>query len=172
MQTRTARPRTLSRPAIRPAAPRTVATEGLAALTLRRVAQEVNTGQASLYRHIADRDEMLQLLVDEFAATYPLESGRGGAEQRLIRQWRLTHDHLAAHHWVVEIVAEGRISAASSEELSQHNRSLLVAAGLAASQSARAERALWNLTIGHLLNERGGADNDYNWALARAVRGI
>jgi AcrR family transcriptional regulator len=172
MQTRTARPRTLSRPAIQAAARRIVDTEGLAALTLRRVAQEVNTGQASLYRHIADRDEMLQLLVDDFATSYPVESGRGGAEQRLIRQWKLTHDHLAAHRWVVEIVAEGNVSAASSDELSQHNRTLLVAAGVAASQAARAERALWNVTIGYLLNERGATDGDFNWALTRLVRGL
>ncbi|MCC5950713.1 MAG: TetR/AcrR family transcriptional regulator C-terminal domain-containing protein [Acidimicrobiia bacterium] len=38
--------------------------EGLDALTVRRLAEELHTGSASLYRHVASRDELLVLLVD------------------------------------------------------------------------------------------------------------
>ncbi len=38
--------------------------EGLDALTVRRLADELHTGSASLYRHVASRDELLVLLVD------------------------------------------------------------------------------------------------------------
>jgi AcrR family transcriptional regulator len=38
--------------------------DGLDALTVRRLADELGTGSASLYRHIASREELLVLLVD------------------------------------------------------------------------------------------------------------
>jgi AcrR family transcriptional regulator len=41
-----------------------VDTEGLAALTVRRLADDLDTGSASLYRHVASREELLVLMVD------------------------------------------------------------------------------------------------------------
>lgn len=38
--------------------------EGLEALTVRRLADDLATGSASLYRHVASRDELLVLMVD------------------------------------------------------------------------------------------------------------
>lgn len=46
------------------AALRLVDHEGLEALTVRRLADDLGTGSASLYRHVASRDELLVLLVD------------------------------------------------------------------------------------------------------------
>jgi AcrR family transcriptional regulator len=46
--------------------------EGIAALTMRRVAQELDTGAMSLYRHVAGRDELLDLVLDQLAATVPV----------------------------------------------------------------------------------------------------
>ncbi len=38
--------------------------EGLDAMTMRRVAQELDTGAASLYAHVADKDELTELVVE------------------------------------------------------------------------------------------------------------
>jgi AcrR family transcriptional regulator len=38
--------------------------DGLDALSMRRVAAELNTGAAALYRHVANKDELLDLLFD------------------------------------------------------------------------------------------------------------
>ncbi|MGH3798486.1 MAG: TetR/AcrR family transcriptional regulator [Pseudonocardiaceae bacterium] len=38
--------------------------EGLAAVTMRRVAAELGAGAASLYRHVATRDDLVDLMVD------------------------------------------------------------------------------------------------------------
>jgi AcrR family transcriptional regulator len=56
--------RTLSRDAIVDAVLRVVDAEGTDAATMRRVAQELNTGAASLYAHIEGRDELLDLAFD------------------------------------------------------------------------------------------------------------
>ncbi|SEL92087.1 TetR/AcrR family transcriptional regulator [Streptacidiphilus jiangxiensis] len=60
--------RTLSRELIVETALRVVDTEGLDALNMRRVAQELGTGAASLYAHVANKDELLSLLLDRVYA--------------------------------------------------------------------------------------------------------
>lgn len=61
---RTPRERTLSRAAITTAALRIVDAEGLDAMTMRRVAEELGTGAASLYAHVASKEELIELVVD------------------------------------------------------------------------------------------------------------
>jgi AcrR family transcriptional regulator len=61
-QQRTAR--TLSRLAIVNAALEVLDAEGLSAVTMRRVAQALGTGPASLYAHVADKDEMVAAVLD------------------------------------------------------------------------------------------------------------
>jgi len=54
----------LSRDAIVAAAMRIVDSEGLDAVSMRRVAQEFGTGAASLYAYVANKDQLLDLLFD------------------------------------------------------------------------------------------------------------
>src|SRR6187431_2684135 len=58
----------LSREAIIEAALTIIGEEGLDALSMRRVAQALDTGPASLYVYVANRDELLALLLDRVAA--------------------------------------------------------------------------------------------------------
>ena len=58
------RPDGLTQQRIVTAALALVDAEGLDALTVRRLAAELGTGSASLYRHVASRDELLVLMVD------------------------------------------------------------------------------------------------------------
>ncbi|MGH3712747.1 MAG: TetR/AcrR family transcriptional regulator [Micromonosporaceae bacterium] len=54
----------LSQDGIVEAALRLLDTEGLDAISMRRVAQELGTGVASLYVHVAHKEQLLQLLLD------------------------------------------------------------------------------------------------------------
>jgi AcrR family transcriptional regulator len=55
----------LTREQIVQAGLRLVATEGIAAVSMRRLAAEFDTGPSSLYAHVANKDELLQLMFDE-----------------------------------------------------------------------------------------------------------
>ncbi|MGD9989232.1 TetR/AcrR family transcriptional regulator [Pseudonocardia sp.] len=59
--------RTLSREAIVGAALKVLKAEGIDAVSMRRVATELGTGAASLYAHVANKDELLALVFDEVA---------------------------------------------------------------------------------------------------------
>ena len=61
---RAPRERSLSREAIAAAALEIVDSEGLEATTMRRVAEKLGTGAASLYAHVASKDDLLELVVD------------------------------------------------------------------------------------------------------------
>ena len=63
----------LSRDAIVAAALEIARNEGIEALSMRRVAQALDTGPASLYVYVADRDELHELLFDAAAGTVETE---------------------------------------------------------------------------------------------------
>ncbi|MBO2453997.1 TetR/AcrR family transcriptional regulator [Actinomadura barringtoniae] len=46
--------------------------EGLDAVSMRRVAQELNTGPASLYAHVSNKEELLDLMLDQIVAEVEL----------------------------------------------------------------------------------------------------
>lgn len=49
-----------------------LAEKGLEALTMRRVATELGTGPASLYAHVANKDELTELMLDAVLADIPV----------------------------------------------------------------------------------------------------
>lgn len=62
----------LSENAIVDAALAVTRAEGLDAVTMRRVAAELDTGAASLYVYVRNRDELLRAMMDRVAGTVPL----------------------------------------------------------------------------------------------------
>jgi AcrR family transcriptional regulator len=92
----------LSREAIVEAAIRIVDAEGLDAVSMRRVAQEFGTGAASLYAYVANKEELLDLLVDwvmgEVVDRWPAAVPTPDNWLGLCRQTlRLTREVLASH---------------------------------------------------------------------------
>jgi AcrR family transcriptional regulator len=55
--------------------------EGLDALSMRRVAQELDTGPASLYAHVSTKDELAELMLDRVLEEVPLPKPNA-------RRWR------------------------------------------------------------------------------------
>lgn len=182
MVNRTSNPRRsrgLDRSAIVGAARRIADAEGIAALTLRRVAAELGTGQASLYRHISDRADLLDMLAEDLAGGIPIVEPHGTPAEAAARQWQAMHDHLAAHPWGVRLIAEGVHIARAADPVRRHCHELLTATGLPPDDAARAYRAAWHLLLGHLLNAHplghGTAEppaEEFTWALRRLLTGI
>jgi AcrR family transcriptional regulator len=190
------RPPVLSRARIIATARRIADDEGLEALTVRRVAQGLGTGQASLYRHIQDRDELLRLLADDVAANLPTRDVDTDPREQVIGQWLDAYDYLSRHRWAAQIIAEGEHVA---DVASSFTGSALAALGALAGtgpggvETQRADlgrvyRVLWHLLLGHVLNvhplghthpEDAAPDtsvntsrDDFAWALPRVLDGM
>ncbi|MFD8947153.1 TetR/AcrR family transcriptional regulator, partial [Streptomyces californicus] len=67
-----------SRPQITGAAVALADEEGLAAVSMRALAQRLGTGPASLYRYVGSRDELLDLMADAVAGELDLSAAPGG----------------------------------------------------------------------------------------------
>jgi AcrR family transcriptional regulator len=65
-------PRRLSRDAVIDVALAVLDAEGLDAVTMRRVADELETGPASLYAHVGDKVEMVEAVLDRVIGEIPL----------------------------------------------------------------------------------------------------
>jgi AcrR family transcriptional regulator len=82
---------------------------GLAAATMRAVAGALSTTAGALYRYLASRDDLLDLMVDAVLAELPLD-------RELTGDWlgdlvTLARDQLALfrrHPWLVEAIQHGR----------------------------------------------------------------
>ncbi|WP_233526397.1 TetR/AcrR family transcriptional regulator [Actinomadura spongiicola] len=92
----------LSRDVIVATAIRVLDAEGLDAVTMRRVAQELGTGAASLYAHVSGKDELYELMLDHVAGeiAIPVTDPARWQEQlkalaKAIRRVYLSHNDIA-----------------------------------------------------------------------------
>ena len=87
------------------AAFRVMATEGYAAVSMRRVAQELGTGPASLYAHVDNKEELDALLVDRMAAGITLpEPDPEHWQQQVIQLGRDLRAAMAEHPGIARAV--------------------------------------------------------------------
>jgi AcrR family transcriptional regulator len=88
----------LSREGIARAALAIVDAEGLANLSMRRLAQELGTGPASLYAHVSGKDELLAMLIDLVAAEMePVEPDPARWQEQVKEYARGMRAKLAEH---------------------------------------------------------------------------
>jgi AcrR family transcriptional regulator len=81
--------------------------EGIAAVSMNRVAAQLGSSAMALYRYVAAKDELLALMVDAAFDAYtppePATSWRKGLER-----WAWTyHDALRRHPWVLHVPISG-----------------------------------------------------------------
>lgn len=94
----------LSQDAILDAAMRVLAAEGLDAVSMRRVAQELNTGPASLYAHVADKDELLELMLDRAMAGIQVPAADPARWQDQLKDLlRAGRDAMVAHRDIARV---------------------------------------------------------------------
>jgi AcrR family transcriptional regulator len=99
------RPAERSRAEITDTAVRLADTNGLDALSMRRVATELGTGVASLYRYVESRNDLLDLMSDSVAAEYRIDDTTGNWLGDLVGIGLQARDILRRHRWLIEIVA-------------------------------------------------------------------
>jgi AcrR family transcriptional regulator len=109
----------------------------------------------AIYRHVRDKDELLVLLLDRLAAELPRPRLSSEPRRRLHQACRAMHDGLAAHEWVVDVLAQGDLIAPSILWLVEEIVAALVACGCSAREAADGYRAIWQFTVGALIIRRG-----------------
>ena len=101
------RQRGLSRERIVEAAVELADADGLGALSMARLAERLGCGTMSLYRHVANKDELVTFMLSAAAGPPPASSGgadwRGALSDWAAALWDLYH----THPWILQTAAAG-----------------------------------------------------------------
>ncbi|MFI0723763.1 TetR/AcrR family transcriptional regulator [Streptomyces sp. NPDC021224] len=141
---RSAPRRTFTRAAVVTAALHVIDTEGVEAMSMRRVAQELGTGPASLYAHVSGREEMIALVLDRvLAAVVCPEPDAGRWREQIKDVMRDSRRALVAHGDLARLLPEiGVPTGESVTVISEGMLAVLAAAGLPKQVCAYAVDAL------------------------------
>lgn len=103
------RPRTplLSRDRIRDAALDLIDRDGLSALSMRRLAEALGVQAASLYTHVATKDDVLDAVANRLIAQVDTSGFATGWREGLLTWARSYHAALVAHPNAVPLIASG-----------------------------------------------------------------
>ena len=141
--------RTLSRDIIGRRALAIADADGVAAVTVRRVAKECSVTPMALYAHFADKTALLSAvseLVLEEVRLPPMTDGDW--REQLADVIRATMDALDAHPAVVPTMMATVLSAASGMAIAERVLELLSVAGFSAESAGEASRHLLSAVVG------------------------
>ena len=125
-----------------------VQAEGHEALTMRRLAERLGTGPASLYRHVAGRDELVALVVDHVIGSLPRERPpRGDWRTRLEWLARRIRDHLLVHRAFVPLITSAQLLGPSSMRGREAVVSMLLRAGFTPVDAVRTQLILQHFIV-------------------------
>ncbi|QVJ02954.1 TetR/AcrR family transcriptional regulator C-terminal domain-containing protein [Nocardiopsis eucommiae] len=80
--------------------------EGVDALSMRKVAAHLGVGASTLYTYVPDKDALLALMVDEMISQAPLPHTRPGTWREKVEAWaREDMASLRVHPWLIEVTS-------------------------------------------------------------------
>ncbi|WP_033216015.1 TetR/AcrR family transcriptional regulator [Kitasatospora phosalacinea] len=129
--------------------------EGLEALSMRRVAAELDVATMSLYRHVPDKDGLVHLMMDRVFADVSFSAAQGalGWRARLELAARLLWGLFRAHPWLASALSVTRPQpVANALPFGEWVLSALVAEGLGVQDVFTAYLTLFNYVRGTALN--------------------
>jgi AcrR family transcriptional regulator len=148
----------LSRDQIVAAALRIARTDGLEALTIRRLAADLDASRMALYRHVADKDALITLVMNEVAeqSVVPLPPRDGAWEPRLRRLAHSLRDELRAYPGLIEILMTRYNHGPGGLRAVETILEILTDAGLGTEDAARYYVVFIDLVFGRVYREVHG----------------
>lgn len=116
----TGRPAQHSRAEITAVAVAIADADGLDAVSMRRVAAELGTGAASLYRYVETRDELLDLMTDAVGAEYNLSAPTGDWLADLVAVGEQARAALRRHCWLAGLAITRPVIGPNGIALMEH----------------------------------------------------
>lgn len=162
------RPAEWSREQIVDAALEVADREGMAAVTTRRVAAQLGTGSASLYRHVATRADLIDLMVDSALGQYEPPAVTGAWRADVVAEHMNRLRYLRSRPWLIDAVLERPPIGAAAIRLLEHTLELLRHHPASGQANLEAVGVLSGMIQTYLRNERpGGGVLDAEFVEAR-----
>jgi AcrR family transcriptional regulator len=129
--------------------------EGLEALSIRRLADRLGVSRMALYRHISDKDDLLDLVADAIAdrdLAVP-EAGEGSWEERLRTLAHAMRSQLLAYKGLTDLIVTRGNRGPSVLKLTEAILSILDDAGFDAHWAARYYQSVIDVLVGRVHRE-------------------
>ncbi|WP_432097698.1 TetR/AcrR family transcriptional regulator [Streptomyces sp. WAC 04229] len=146
------RPPRISREEVVATARRIVDADGVDRLTMRRLATEIGSTPMALYHHVRNKEELLVLLLDDYAArTLHRPELPAEPRERVVACAAAIHEALAACPWIVEVLTADDLLSTSALWFVEQIVDGLVACGLSPERAVHGYRAIWYYTAGEIV---------------------
>ncbi|MFC4536715.1 TetR/AcrR family transcriptional regulator [Sphaerisporangium dianthi] len=150
-RSRGGRPARISRQEILAAARHLIESQGVAHLTMRQLAAAIGTTPMAIYYHVKNKDELLLLLLDDYASSVQAPVLPDDPRERLFITACFMHDVLAECPWIVEILTAEDLLAASALWIVENILDSAIRCGLTPEQAVHAYRSIWYYAAGEIL---------------------
>ncbi|MFJ2868682.1 TetR/AcrR family transcriptional regulator [Kitasatospora sp. NPDC087314] len=150
------RPPRISREQVVEAARRIVTDEGVDRLTMRRLATEIGSTPMALYHHVRNREQLLVLLLDDYAARTlrrpePPAGPPADPRERVLASAAAIHEALSGCPWIVEVLTADDLMSTSALWFVEQIVDGLTACGLTPERAVHGYRAIWYYTVGEMV---------------------
>ncbi|WFR73744.1 hypothetical protein P9209_09320 [Prescottella defluvii] len=124
---------------------------------MRALAKDLGTTPMALYRHVGDKEQLLSLVLDECSAGLgDIELPEAPAD-RIRAVFLAIFDTLAAETWILELLQRGGRGGSGALVLVDRAIAAGQELGMDGRRALLFYRALWNYTLGALLDIRPSA---------------
>ncbi|WP_370417451.1 TetR/AcrR family transcriptional regulator [Streptomyces sp. QH1-20] len=131
--------------------------EGLEALSMRRLGTRLGAGATSLYRHVANKDELIELVVDEVYGELevPAADEAAGWRPAAVRSGASLRSMALRHPWVASVLGQVGLAHLGPNVMRMSERMLAVfkTAGFAPDEADQAMNTLIAYVIGMATSE-------------------
>ncbi|VFB01321.1 TetR/AcrR family transcriptional regulator [Nocardia cyriacigeorgica] len=148
---RTGRPPKISRDDIVAAATAIIDTDGVEKLTMRRLATELGCTAMALYHHVRDKDDLLRLLLNDYADRVRWPPLPDDPRERIIVAATAMHEVLSARPWIVEVITADDLLGVSALWFAESIVAGAMDCGLPADRAVHAYRIIWHYTAGEII---------------------
>ena len=142
--------RTLTRESVATAALELVDRDGLDALSMRRLADDLGVGTMTLYGYFRSKAELLEALMDSAVTVAGVPALEGHWRERLALVARGLRTYLESHPALVQIRAQQRLTRPRQFVATELMTQALLDAGLSREQAARAFRVVFTYVFGYV----------------------
>jgi AcrR family transcriptional regulator len=127
--------------------------DGLDALTMRRVAEQLGAGTMSLYWHVRNKDELIELMRDQVVGEQTLKAASGDWRSDLATFARDVRQTFLRHPWLASLL--GGRPPLGPNSLRQDELSLAIVSGLEVDEQTRTAipSAVYFFVVGYVLRE-------------------
>ena len=153
----------LTRDRIIDAAVRFADQQGVDELSMRKLGAELGVEAMSLYNHVANKDEILDGMIDHVFTTIPLPDPKEDWRVSVRKTGHAAMEQFTAHPWVVSLLMQrGNFGQASLVFMNQV-LGILRAAGFSDEETHHAWQMLASHTMGYAFQQSSGGSRDKDW---------